>query len=325
MTKGKKMTKGIKMKGTRRSVSGKIDVRSNKDLPNFIKALKNKNLSLIFVYAPWCPHCHTMMPHFNKAAQHSNNTITPIAVKDTMLDAVNETIKNNVNNNATPLSVKGYPSLLVVDKQGNVVTPIRPDPSKLGQIMQIPDKPDGNGSSGNGNGNGNSTSQNIQYVKNNKNLLRNLGAENITETETETESESEPEPIKNRNTESLDVDKSISYTNPNSSAKPNSSEAEEIISMQGSTPFVPVKLPIESRGVVGGMRGMRGGNCGSYGSCGMTGGSLMNAMLKSGYTIAPAAVLLAAAAGIMTRKNKKQKKQKKQMKQKKSRKNKRYK
>ena len=103
--------KGTRIKGTRRSISGKVDVRSKKDLPNFIKALKNKNLTLIFVYAPWCPHCHTMMPHFNKAAKNANNTITPIAVKDTMLDSVNETIKKNVNKNAAPLKVEGYPSL----------------------------------------------------------------------------------------------------------------------------------------------------------------------------------------------------------------------
>ena len=284
-----------KIKSTRRSISGKIDVRSNKDLPKFIKALKNKNLSLIFVYAPWCPHCHTMMPHFNKAAKNSKNTLTPIAIKDTMLDSVNDTIKKSVNKSATPLKVDGYPSFLVLNKQGNVVTPIRPDPSKLEQIMQIPDEPSGT----------------IEYVKNNKGLLRNLGAE----VEAEVEAEPEPEAEKNYNrpkTESLDVDKSISYT------KPTLNEAQEITSMQNSTPFVPVKLPRESynKGLVGGTNGgMNGGtNGGNCDTCrmggkrgGKRGGSLMSAMLKSSYTLAPPAVLL-AAAGIMTRKNKKMRK-----------------
>jgi thiol-disulfide isomerase/thioredoxin len=101
-------------------------VRSNKHLREFEKRIKNGDLTIILVWAPWCPHCHTMMPHFDAAAKSPNRSIQAVKVEEKMLPAVNQVLTTNVNKSAKPLNVEGYPSIIVVDKQGNKVTDIEP-------------------------------------------------------------------------------------------------------------------------------------------------------------------------------------------------------
>ena len=112
------------------STAGKIlpplDVRSKKQLGDFEKRIKQGDLTIILVWAPWCPHCHTMMPHFDAAAKSPNRSIQAIKVEDTMLPAVNQILTTNINKSAKPLNVEGFPSIIVVDKQGNKVTDIEP-------------------------------------------------------------------------------------------------------------------------------------------------------------------------------------------------------
>jgi thiol-disulfide isomerase/thioredoxin len=112
----------------RTSTAGKIlpplDVRSNKHLKEFEKRIKSGALTIILVWAPWCPHCHTMMPHFDAASKSPNRSIQSIKVQDTMLPAVNQILTSNINKSAKPINVEGYPSIIVVDKNGNKVTDI---------------------------------------------------------------------------------------------------------------------------------------------------------------------------------------------------------
>ena len=112
----------------RRSTAGKIlpplDVRSNKQLKEFERRIKQGNITLVLVWAPWCGHCHKFMPHFDEAAKSPNRSVQAVKVEETMLPAVNEILTKNINRSAKPLSVEGYPSLIVVDKNGNKVTDI---------------------------------------------------------------------------------------------------------------------------------------------------------------------------------------------------------
>jgi thiol-disulfide isomerase/thioredoxin len=101
-------------------------VRSNKHLKEFEKRIKQGDLTIILVWAPWCPHCHTMMPHFDAASKSPNRSIQAIKVEETMLPAVNQVLTSNINKSAKPLNVEGFPSIIVVDKQGNKVTDIEP-------------------------------------------------------------------------------------------------------------------------------------------------------------------------------------------------------
>ena len=112
----------------RRSTAGKIlpplDVRSNKQLKEFERRIKQGNITIVLVWAPWCGHCHKFMPHFDEAAKSPNRSVQAVKVEETMLPAVNEILTKNINRAAKPLSVDGYPSLIVVDKKGNAVTAI---------------------------------------------------------------------------------------------------------------------------------------------------------------------------------------------------------
>jgi hypothetical protein len=64
------------------------------------------------------------MPHFDEAAKSPNRSVQAIKVEETMLPAVNAVLTKNINRTAKPLNVEGYPSLIVVDKNGNAVTAI---------------------------------------------------------------------------------------------------------------------------------------------------------------------------------------------------------
>ena len=125
--------KTVRRNTTRRhrtSTAGKIlpplDVRSNKHLKEFEKRIKKGDLTIILVWAPWCPACHTMMPHFDAAAKSQNRSIQAVKVEEKMLPAVNQILTTNINKSAKPLNVEGFPSIIVVDKQGNKVTDIEP-------------------------------------------------------------------------------------------------------------------------------------------------------------------------------------------------------
>jgi hypothetical protein len=53
-------------------------------------------------------------------------TTQSIKVEDKMLPAVNEMLTGQINKSAKPFNVEGFPSIIAVDKKGNVVTNIEP-------------------------------------------------------------------------------------------------------------------------------------------------------------------------------------------------------
>lgn len=126
----------------RSSTAGKIlpplDVRSNKHLSEFEKRIKKGDLTIILVWAKWCPHCHTMMPHFDAAAKSPNRSIQAVKVEETMVPAVNQILTKQINRQAKPLNVEGYPSIIVVDRQGNQITNIEPvrNTATMTQVME---------------------------------------------------------------------------------------------------------------------------------------------------------------------------------------------
>lgn len=137
----RKTVRGKTARRHRVSTAGKIlpplDVRLNKHLKEFEKRIKQGDLSIILVWAPWCPHCHTMMPHFDAAAKSPSRSIQAIKVEDKMLPAVNQILTGSINKSAKPLNVEGYPSIIVVDKNGNKVTDIEPvrDTASMTNLM----------------------------------------------------------------------------------------------------------------------------------------------------------------------------------------------
>lgn len=362
----------------RTSTSGRVklplDVRSDSDLPKFKNLLGKKNLTIIMVYATWCPHCHTMMPHFDEAAKSPKNTVSAVKINETMVDKVNNYIRNNVNKSAKPIDVEGYPSIILVNNKAEKITDIEPvrNTESLKKLMEQ------SGSLANqvnlnknlnknktNNVNRNNAPENVieSIVENelveepvtnnknkniNKNFLNNIGVENKGLAEGSPRNfdigeenlkgslasnvNSKPNNIKlksinvnnanknknqNKNTLSLKEATAPSAINTFSNnqeknkikAPPESIKktAEEIISLQaplssplettGDIPIKPVTPPSPENSNSQMVHELEPAEKLSGG--GRKGGSLMSAMARTTYSLAPAAALLATAAIVM--------------------------
>ncbi len=90
------------------STAGKIlpplDVRNSKHLKDFEKRIKTGPLTIILVYADWCGHCHTMMPHYDAATKSPSRSVQAVKVNEQMLSDVNSIVNRNINKSALPLS-----------------------------------------------------------------------------------------------------------------------------------------------------------------------------------------------------------------------------
>lgn len=297
----------------RQSTSGKIkvplDVRSDSDLPKFLKALKSKNLTIVLVYANWCPHCHTIMPHFDAASKSPNNTITPVKINETMIEKVNNYIKTNVNKTATPINVEGYPSIIIVNNKGDKITDVEPvqDTETLTKVMENagPLAEEAKLTTTNfknvvnsinmKNSTKNSTKNMKNSMKNNA-LLRNIGVENTGLADKSYETS-----IGNLAEQSNFKDKKEKKEKETNEEK----EAREIISLQSpnsSVMTVTPPLPDSNSDMVHELEPANKLSGGRRGS----GGGLMSAMARTAYTLAPSAVLLATSYAMnKTRKHRK--------------------
>ena len=128
----KTKTRGRKISSTVGDILSHIDVRSKKDIPEFIKRITKGPVTVVLVYADWCGHCHTYKPEFNKLAQSPNRTSQVLSLNETMVDAANESLKK-LNNNAKSIKVDGYPSTLVVSNNGSLVENV--ERRSIGEVM----------------------------------------------------------------------------------------------------------------------------------------------------------------------------------------------
>jgi protein disulfide-isomerase-like protein len=75
-------------------------------------AIKGKGKQLVLFYAPWCPHCKTMMADWDKFAAENKSSVTAIKVNsDEQPDLVKE------------YSIQGFPTIVLLDASGkNIAT-----------------------------------------------------------------------------------------------------------------------------------------------------------------------------------------------------------
>ena len=100
-----------------------VDVVKSTQMGDLMDRIKKGGITIILIYANWCGHCTEFMPHFDRAAMNPNRSVQVAKVNEKMVDHMNSAIKK-MNSSADPISVQGYPSVLAVDKTGNVISKI---------------------------------------------------------------------------------------------------------------------------------------------------------------------------------------------------------
>jgi thiol-disulfide isomerase/thioredoxin len=310
------------------STAGKIklplDVRSDNDLRLFRKVLKDKGLTIILVYATWCPHCHTIMPHFDEAASKPGNTVSAVKIQEPMLRKFNEYVKNNVNNSARPIQVNGYPSIILVNKHMEQLADIAPVNSteSLEAVMKSagPLAEQANLTNGSINKKSNSLNVTENIFKTNSVKANSVKANSIKTNSVKANSVKansvkansvKANSVKTNSNESIKTSIAPSPLNmfpgsptnkPLSLSKKEESIAEEITSMEApisteESSISTIEPPIISDDIesadIEPANKLSGG--------GRKGGSLMSAMARATYTLAPTAALLATAAMVIKR------------------------
>ena len=128
-------------RGHRHSTAGKIlppiDILSEDLLHEFGKRVNKGPIAFVLFYADWCSHCHRLMPHFDAAAKSKKRTSQVIKVPDYMIPALNAYIKKNINSNAAPYQPNGFPTMYTASIDANPLTTQTPTPDtkKLEKLM----------------------------------------------------------------------------------------------------------------------------------------------------------------------------------------------
>ena len=135
-------TKKAKARGHVHSTAGRIfppiDIRHPRDIKELIKRLSSGHMTIVLLYAPWCPHCHDFMPHFDEASNQSGRTTQVVKIRDDMVEKVNEILKR-LNKMEHTIEATGYPTVKAMSP--GVITP-KINEGKANMIIDIEAKPE---------------------------------------------------------------------------------------------------------------------------------------------------------------------------------------
>jgi len=266
---------------------------------------------MILVYADWCGHCHHMMPHWDRAANTSGRSVQAVKVNETMLGRVNSTVNQSINRKAQPIEVEGYPSILLVDNQGNKVTDI--EAVKDSVVLSKAMKESGPLAEEAGLSANEETESvaNLSRAENRKNSIRSIEPSFSRNVQEEPEAQKVEEevqediPVSPQQVAEEDTPSSLYATSP-----PTAKERKGIL-VSNSLSMAPAN---KLRG--GGANGFTHGDIrrapsgGGVSSCvpPRSGGGLYGALSQSAYTLAAPALLLGMAGYVMKSKRRSAKK-----------------
>lgn len=125
-----KRTKTRKVLRRRHTTAGRVlppvDIRNPSAIGDLLTRIRKGPITVVLVYADWCGHCKDFKPIFERAEKSPNRTAQTVKVNDVMFPQVTDAIKNKLNVNAKPMNVEGYPSVILVDKNGNMIKNVAP-------------------------------------------------------------------------------------------------------------------------------------------------------------------------------------------------------
>lgn len=128
-------------KQSKKSTAGRImppiDVRSMAQLKGMWDRIASGPITFVLIYADWCGHCHRFKPEFDAAASMPGRSVNVVSVNDEMFPAVQKTIEQN-SGKPSSLKVEGYPTVLLVDKEGKTLSNMNtiPDRNKIATAMR---------------------------------------------------------------------------------------------------------------------------------------------------------------------------------------------
>ena len=110
------MKGGRTRKSSPRSVMGRllppVDINNANTISELDKRISIGPVTLVLVYADWCGHCQRFKPNMEKLENLAGRSIQTARIRDDMLPQ--SSLKNT--------KINGYPSLLLIDKNGSPTT-----------------------------------------------------------------------------------------------------------------------------------------------------------------------------------------------------------
>lgn len=114
-----------------------LEIHSDGDVQKALGIMNKHPMTLVLVYAVWCPHCHTFMEQWKKYKKLPNRNSPMITVEQTFM---NKLLPHIQTKEGAPMSVDGFPTVLLNMNKGAVgATKSRGEAGQnVGEIIQDP-------------------------------------------------------------------------------------------------------------------------------------------------------------------------------------------
>jgi thiol-disulfide isomerase/thioredoxin len=137
--KNKKLHRKTKrhMKHSVKSSSKSINVRSLNDVKNAVDVIKKSKITIVFVYADWCPHCHTYKPLWSKLQKRRGSNVGMVSVEQKNAQPILENIQDE---NGQQMQADSFPKIIAVSNGTGAEIPNSRDEVAMTNLVANGDK-----------------------------------------------------------------------------------------------------------------------------------------------------------------------------------------